>query len=615
MSNILKGYHAIHLPDTMPLTVTSGGLILPMGSAPNAEGLIRYNNTTGKGELVTRSGVVILGENGTYLERTGGTITGPVTIADGQNITLAGNATIDGVKPSLLKGGMDEMKSGIGIISYTGTAFAPRTLEGSRGIVVSNGNGTANPNISINDFTLTVSGDIVNSSGQPVLITFNGAANASAEMYVSTASSNITDFRERVEDTVGEMFTSGTHRGLTAQYRDVRNDVPVNQQEFGVVDLTLLPYTISLSGVLSGSGDVTSNRDDVVINASLTDAIDEIILRGSQSGQTNVGLRIKYDPATQSSYFDNLSGNTSSSITFRTAAHDGTGQTALTLRDGKLYAGDGTFANITVTGQSSLNTLTFSTGSSSGALSVGGILTVGGTGYPGMTMTTNTGNIGLVWNEPLETVMVAYLVNSSVVSYANFGLIADPIEDYHVGDRGYNDARYVVKTTPVFSGQAVTQNMVPDSNLTRTIGTSIQRYSDVWGQNLHGTVVSGGADVAERYHADAIYQPGTVLVFGGDKEVTVTTQGQDTRIAGIVSTDPAVKMNNMMGSDDTHPFLAITGRVPCKVIGPVSKGGLLVTSSTPGFAKQESNPNPLAVLGRAIQSCGSGEHIIIVQVR
>ena len=93
------------------------------------------------------------------------------------------------------------------------------------------------------------------------------------------------------------------------------------------------------------------------------------------------------------------------------------------------------------------------------------------------------------------------------------------------------------------------------------------------------------ADLAERYEADAIYEPGTILVIGGDKEVTVTTIFADTRVAGIVSKNPAYMMNSEAGTDKTHPYIALKGRVPCKVWGPVTKGDLLVTSNIPGNAQ------------------------------
>ena len=80
------------------------------------------------------------------------------------------------------------------------------------------------------------------------------------------------------------------------------------------------------------------------------------------------------------------------------------------------------------------------------------------------------------------------------------------------------------------------------------------------------------ADLAERYAADANYDVGTVVVLGGAREVTVTNQRANVSVAGIVSQHPAYRMNSAAGTDDTHPYIALKGRVPCKVLGPVKKG-------------------------------------------
>jgi len=122
------------------------------------------------------------------------------------------------------------------------------------------------------------------------------------------------------------------------------------------------------------------------------------------------------------------------------------------------------------------------------------------------------------------------------------------------------------------------------------------------------------ADLAERYEADAVYEEGTVLVIGGEKEVTTTNQFADTRVAGIVSKTPAYMMNSAAGSDETHPYIALKGRVPCKVLGYVKKGDLIVTSSTPGYGCAASSVSAGAVIGKALGSQSEGLGIIEVLV-
>ena len=106
--------------------------------------------------------------------------------------------------------------------------------------------------------------------------------------------------------------------------------------------------------------------------------------------------------------------------------------------------------------------------------------------------------------------------------------------------------------------------------------------------------------MAENYLADAEYAPGTVLSFGGTAELTVSTQDRDPLIAGVVSTNPAYNMNSgLTGKFVTT--LALIGRVPCLVEGPVSVGSMMVSAGN-GRAKAEKNPAMGTVIGKAINS-------------
>lgn len=127
-------------------------------------------------------------------------------------------------------------------------------------------------------------------------------------------------------------------------------------------------------------------------------------------------------------------------------------------------------------------------------------------------------------------------------------------------------------------GTINTKAILPKTNQTYDIGSSSFRYNTIYGNAL----TSNWADLAERYSADKAYQPGTVLQVGGVEEVTETTSYLSTTIAGVVSTQPALKMNDTAGSNETHPYVALKGRIPCFVIGPVNKGDIIVSSVIPG---------------------------------
>jgi len=111
------------------------------------------------------------------------------------------------------------------------------------------------------------------------------------------------------------------------------------------------------------------------------------------------------------------------------------------------------------------------------------------------------------------------------------------------------------------------------------------------------------ADLAERYQADAEYLPGTVLIFGGDAEVTQSTERMDRRAAGVVSTDPAYLMNSSLVGKNTVT-LALTGRVPCKVSGYVRKGDLMISGVDHGVAeawREESSPPAGSIIGKSLE--------------
>jgi hypothetical protein len=121
--------------------------------------------------------------------------------------------------------------------------------------------------------------------------------------------------------------------------------------------------------------------------------------------------------------------------------------------------------------------------------------------------------------------------------------------------------------------------------------------------NVSGTSSSAKyADLAENYVADAEYEEGTVLVFGGEQEVTTFNQKANPSIAGVVSMNPAYLMNSELQGDHIVA-VALKGRVPVKVVGQVSKGDVLIHSETPGHAEAASdsmNVNGPSCIGIAI---------------
>jgi hypothetical protein len=182
-----------------------------------------------------------------------------------------------------------------------------------------------------------------------------------------------------------------------------------------------------------------------------------------------------------------------------------------------------------------------------------------------------------------------------------------------------------VTSTLNVTGNVVANNITATTSLAAATGT----FGNILNQNANGVGNIGNssnyfnrifatattalyADVAERYLADAHYAPGTVVVFGGDKEITRSRLDADPRVAGVVSTEPAFSMND--GLQGEHVVsVALLGRVPCAVRGPVEKGDLMV-STFDGYARAEDNPKTGAVIGKAVESFSGDKGIIEVVV-
>jgi hypothetical protein len=183
-------------------------------------------------------------------------------------------------------------------------------------------------------------------------------------------------------------------------------------------------------------------------------------------------------------------------------------------------------------------------------------------------------------------------------------------------------SNFVTVSNPQISNTLLTTNtatdigssLVPFRNIYSTnIGDNSNPIQTVYSVNLGSsstpiqtiyatTNIATYADLAERYRADALYDEGTVLVVGGEFEVTICRTYQNESVAGIVSINPAYAMNEDLGPPNLAPYIALKGRVPCKVKGPVKKGDLLITSDFPGHAESKKPGDPyIGIIGKALQ--------------
>ncbi len=153
-----------------------------------------------------------------------------------------------------------------------------------------------------------------------------------------------------------------------------------------------------------------------------------------------------------------------------------------------------------------------------------------------------------------------------------------------------NESKLTMFDNPTFTGTVTATSITSGSNSTR---------GDIVGNwYIDGQLRATFADLAEKYSSDAEYAPGTVVIFGGSNEITVTEKYADTRVAGAISTNPAYVMNE--GSSGL--IVALRGRIPVNVVGPIKKGDLLVTSNIPGFAQAAiANYSANAVFAKSLE--------------
>ena len=315
-----------------------------------------------------------------------------------------------------------------------------------------------------------------------------------------------------------------------------------------------------------------------------------------------------------------------------------------------------TLAGVTSIGASSSTTVTgtLQTAAQTNITSVGTLssLSVGGAITPNANASINLGGSGSYWNNFYSATGThnSLTVGAQGITTAGSTTIAGTFKRSAAGigylDGQYNSVETANTTGPIYS---IGGSYFPTSTSLNTmygigytftgsvaggnfgIGTSSGAVANHWGMyvasagtarifldadngTMYGTAVKSlYADLAENYIADQVYEPGTVVIFGGEAEITVTDEVGDERVAGVISTDPAYLMNS---KSEGLP-VALRGKVPVKVVGPVTKGDSLVTHSTPGYAVSVGRDRTYgqAVIAKSLETnTDPGEKVIIAVI-
>jgi hypothetical protein len=244
----------------------------------------------------------------------------------------------------------------------------------------------------------------------------------------------------------------------------------------------------------------------------------------------------------------------------------------------ELTALAGTITSGTIT---SLNTTTISTGAPTTAGTLTGEWTVVGNNLSGgNALSISSGNIQFGHNSLNGVKCDNYM-------YAN-GAPFNPSGTY----TNANVAAYL----PTYSG-----NISP-TKVTTSYLAGGGLISGTWTLDTGARINATYADLAERFEADDVYDTGTVVEIGGVNEITAVQDDLSEEVFGVVSTTAAFTMNGQAGSDKTHPAIAVSGRVPVKVIGKVKKGQRLVSAGK-GYARAATKSEMTAfnVIGRALE--------------
>ena len=185
--------------------------------------------------------------------------------------------------------------------------------------------------------------------------------------------------------------------------------------------------------------------------------------------------------------------------------------------------------------------------------------------------------------------------------------VLDPTAPQHAATKAYIDGQVNESGGgPLFRDgtNTITGSISPSADNTYDLGTTgTARFRTIYAITFEGLATEANyADLAERFEADGAYEPGTVVMLGGVEEITEVNEELSDDIFGVISTAPGFLMNAKAGTDDTHPPVAMSGRVPVRVIGEVSKGDRLVSAGN-GLARAATKAeiNSFNVIGRSLE--------------
>ena len=352
--------------------------------------------------------------------------------------------------------------------------------------------------------------------------------------------------------------------------------------------------TVTNSGVVSITGDATNGLSASASTGAVTLTLPQALTTTSSPTFKGTNFTVIPNGALVNSGIIHSAG-TGMTVSPTSGTATALGGTVTYTNDGVVTIAQGTGMIVTGGG----------TGPYKGAVTVAndGVLTIavnGGTAAKGAVALTIPTKLSNLTNDLTMVSTVTVVMGSPTAASAASGAVSITVPNNT--NQLTNGANFITAATAPVTSVGGNTGAITNAQIAASAQASA---SGTWNISISGNANSAYyADLAEKYLPDADYAPGTVVVFGGEQEITQSTMANDRRVAGVISTMPAWGMNEKLVGGI---FVALTGRVPTKVIGTIEKGDLIVSSNTPGVAMANNDPKMGTIIGKALEAYNSGE--------
>ena len=362
------------------------------------------------------------------------------------------------------------------------------------------------------------------------------------------------------------VFNSSKTAGMDFVVKGKTDETLIWARPGASYDQVVIGNSATTSTLVTGAKLIVNTTDSIMVPVGTTSQ------RPSSTGGTDTAGMVRYNSTSNVLEFYNGSAWVSASSIFTTVTDT-------------QFNGDGSTVGFT--------SANFSSATTNGIIvSINGVVQIPSLAYS-LTGTTITFTEAPASGDVIDVRVLLTSSTATSISSANgyMTVSADNNGVYITGGTSSATNRMVIDTSGNIN---ISGSILPSANVSYNLGNATSWFGTFYGVSTQAKY----ADLAENYQSDKAYNPGTVLMFGGVCEVTIA-DANTTAVAGVVSTNPAHLMNGQLSGSNVVP-LALTGRVPCMVIGPVKKGDMMVSAGF-GYAKASTNPTVGQVIGKALE--------------